>query len=179
MLLLRQLLLVQVIPSDPRPSSSPGSSPAGCSLAVSPATWPPAAASLTFLPSASVLLPVALWKRPYLAPAVLLGAAVLVEQRATIPSIPITDRIPLFHAVGPGHLEGADILLLMALFIYLVKGKEWGTRLIPRTHVSLAIRAVLACVALAIVVGHAHHGRPATGLNAGPAVGVSRRDVTS
>lgn len=112
-----------------------------------------------------VLLPVALWKRPYLAPAVLLGAAVLVEQSAAIPSIPLTDRIPLFHAVGPGHLQGADILLLMTLFIYVAKGKDWGTRLIPRTQVSLAVRAVLACVVLAIVVGHAHNGDLRTGLN--------------
>ena len=111
-----------------------------------------------------VLLPVALWKRPYIAPAVLLGAAVLVEQSPAIPSIPLTDRTPLFRAVGPGHLEGADILLLMMLFIFLAKGKDWGTRLIPRTHVSLAVRAVLGCVVLAIVVGQVHHGDLRTGL---------------
>ena len=111
-----------------------------------------------------VLLPVALWKRPYIAPSVLLGAAVLVEQSASVPSIPLTDRIPLFSAVGPGHLEGADMLILMVLFIYLAKGKDWGTRLIPRTQLSLAVRAVLGCVVLAIVVGHAHGGSVRTGL---------------
>jgi O-Antigen ligase len=111
-----------------------------------------------------VLLPVALWKRPYIAPAVLLGAGVLVEQSAQIPHIPITDRIPLFQGIGPGHLEGADILLLMVLFIYLSKGRGWGTRLIARTHVSLAVRAVLGCVVLAVFVGQAHHGDLRTGL---------------
>lgn len=111
-----------------------------------------------------VLLPVALWKRPYIAPAVLLGAAVLVEQSAQFPNIPLTARIPIFSAVGPGHLEGGDMLLLMVLFIYLVKGKDWGTRLVPRTHVSLAVRAVLGCVALAIFVGQLHHGDLRTGL---------------
>jgi hypothetical protein len=112
----------------------------------------------------AVLLPVALWKRPYIAPAVLLGAAVLVEQGNTAPQIPITGRIPIFSAVGPGHLQGADMLLLMVSFIYLVKGKDWGTRLIPRTHVSLAVRAVLGCVVLAIAVGQAHHGSLRTAL---------------
>jgi hypothetical protein len=94
----------------------------------------------------------------------LLGTAVLVEQSAQIPHVPLTDRIPIFSAVGPGHLEGADMLLLVVLFIYLAKGKDWGTQLIPRTHVSLAVRAVLACVALAVVVGHLHHGDLRTGL---------------
>ena len=105
-----------------------------------------------------VFLPVVLWKRPYLAPAVLLAAAVLVEQGIQFPNIPITGNIPMFQAVGPGHLQGADILLLMVVFIYVVKSKEWGTRWFPRTHVSLAIRGVLACVALGIVIGQAHHG---------------------
>jgi glycine hydroxymethyltransferase len=113
---------------------------------------------------AVVLLPVVLWKRPYLAPAVLLSAAVLVEQGVPSPHIPITDKIPMFEGVGPGHLQGADILLLVVLFIYLVKGREWGPRWTPRTHVSLAVRCVLACVAMGLVVGHAHHGALRVGL---------------
>src|SRR5205814_3011954 len=43
-------------------------------------------------------------------------------------------------------------------------GKNWGTRLIPRTHVSLAVRAILGCVVLAIFVGQVHHGDLRTGL---------------
>ena len=111
-----------------------------------------------------VLLPVALWKRPYIAPAVLLGAAVLVEQGGASPHIPITSKIPMFQAVGPGHIQGSDVLLLTVLFIYLVKGKDWATPLIPRSHVSLAVRAVLGCVVLAVVVGQVHHGDLRTGL---------------
>lgn len=114
-----------------------------------------------------VLLPVALWKRPHLAPAVLLGAAILVEQTPQFPHIPLTDRIPLFSAVGPGHLEGGDILLLTLLVIYLLKGRAWGTVLVPRSHVSVAIRAVVACVLLAVLVGQAHHGDLRTGLMQG------------
>jgi hypothetical protein len=105
-----------------------------------------------------VFLPVVLWKRPYLAPAILLSAAILVEQGIQVPHIPITESIPMWQGIGPGHLQGADILLLMVLVIYLLKGKELGARWFPRTHVSAAIRAVLACVALAIVVGQIHHG---------------------
>ena len=64
----------------------------------------------------------------------------------------------MFKEIGPGHLQGADILLLMVLFIYLAKSKRSGARWFPHTHVSAAIRAVLACVALAIAVGYAHQG---------------------
>jgi hypothetical protein len=106
----------------------------------------------------AAFLPVVLWKRPYLAPAVLLGAAVMFEQGIQFPHIPITESVPMFQSVGPGHLEGADLLLIIVLFIYLVKGKEWGPRWFPRTHVSVAIRAVLACVVLAIALGEAHGG---------------------
>jgi len=113
----------------------------------------------------AVLLPVALWKRPYLSPAVLIGAAILVEQGAALPSIPITEKLPLFSAVGPGHLQGADMLLLLVLSIYFAKRAAGEGPVVPRTHVSMAIRAVLACVVLAIVVGHfLHHGSLRTGL---------------
>jgi hypothetical protein len=106
----------------------------------------------------AVFLPVVLWRRPYLAPAVLLAAAVLFEQTIQIPHIPITEKVPMFVGIGPGHLEGADILLIMVTVIYFVKSKDWGPRWFPRTHVSVAMRAVLACVVMAIVVGHIHHG---------------------
>jgi hypothetical protein len=106
----------------------------------------------------AVFLPVVLWKRPYLAPAILLAAAVLFEQTIQFPHIPVTENIPMFQGVGPGHLEGADVLLIIVFFIYLIKGKEWGPRWFPRTHVSVAMRAVLACVVMAVIVGHLHGG---------------------
>ena len=105
-----------------------------------------------------VFLPVVLWKRLYLAPAILLSAGILVEQWVAVPHIPITEDIPLWQGIGPGHLQGADILLLIVLVICLLKRKELGARWFPHTHVSVAVRALLACVALAIVVGHLHHG---------------------
>jgi hypothetical protein len=106
----------------------------------------------------AVLVPLFLWRQPYIAPAVLLAAGILVEQGSAIPRIPITESIPLYQGIGPGHLEGADILIVMLLFIYRVKGKDWGASFIPRSHVSVAVRAILVSVVLAIVIGHVHHG---------------------
>lgn len=118
-----------------------------------------ASGSFTYVFGLSVLLlPVFLWKRPYIAPAVLLGAAILVEQGTSIPHIPITERIPLFQGLGPGHLEGADVLLIMVLFIYVMKRKAWRASLLSRSHVSLSVRAILASVVIAVVIGHLHHG---------------------
>lgn len=113
---------------------------------------------------AVVLLPVAIWKRPYIAPGVLLAAAVLVEQSVQVPSIPITQHIPLFQAVGPGHLEGADVLLLVVLAVCLFKRHELNLRWWPRSHISTAFLGLLACVVAALVIGKAHGGALRTGL---------------
>lgn len=113
---------------------------------------------------AVVLLPVAIWKRPHIAPAVLLSAAILVEQNGQVPKIPLTGSIPMFQGIGPGHLQGTDILLLVIAFICVVKRHELGLDWRARSHVSAAIAAVLGCVVLALVVGHVHHGSLRTGL---------------
>ena len=105
-----------------------------------------------------VFVPVAIWKRPYLGPAVLLAAAILVEQSGQIPPIPITGNLPLFAGIGPGHLQGADILLLTVVFTYVVKSAEWGPRWWPRTHVAYAMLGVMGAVVLAVAVGQLHHG---------------------
>ncbi len=107
---------------------------------------------------AVILLPVAMWRRPYIGPAVLIAAAILIEQSGQIPAIPITQKIPLFQAIGPGHLQGADILLLTLLLIMFIKRQSLRLRWWPRSHVSAAIGGVLLCVVLAIVIGHEHGG---------------------
>lgn len=107
---------------------------------------------------AVVLLPVLVWKRPHLGPAVLLAGTVLVEQSAAPPLPPITAKIPLFQGIGPGHLQGIDMLLVLVGVVYLIRSAEWGRRWWPRTHVSLAMVAILLGVLMAIVVGHLHHG---------------------
>jgi len=132
--------------------------------------------SLDVLGLAIVLLPVAMWKRPALGPVVLLAAALLIEQVGqlvlpvdagvsaagdvvAIAHIPITSSIPLFQGIGSLHLEPADMLLLLVGLIYLARSAEWGPRWRPRTHVSVAVLALLGCVLLGIVMGQAHHGQ--------------------
>src|SRR4051794_18944432 len=67
----------------------------------------------------AVLIPVALWKRPHVAPAVLLSAAILFDgQDVSGPHIPFTSSIPMFAGLGGIHMEGADLLLLMVAFVY-------------------------------------------------------------
>jgi hypothetical protein len=105
----------------------------------------------------AVLLPVLLWKRPYLGPAVLLTAALLAEQD-TSSIIPITGNLGLFEGVGPGHLQGADILILLVAVIYLLRRDTLGPRWRPRSHVTAALGLLSAAVVFGIVVGHAHHG---------------------
>jgi hypothetical protein len=109
---------------------------------------------------AGVLLPVAVWKRPWIAPSVLLGGAVLVEQGIQVPNPPITPNIPLFHALGPGHLQGADILMLFLVVVYFARGVRWR----PRSHVTLAIGVVLLAMTWGVVWGHMHGGDTRTSL---------------
>jgi O-antigen ligase len=106
-----------------------------------------------------VLVPVAIWKRPHLGPVFLLGAAIIIDQDGQTPAaIPLTQSTPYFTGIGPGHLEGADLLLLLVAFVYLVRGKEWGPRWRPRSHMSLAMGIVLGAVLLGVAVGQLHGG---------------------
>jgi hypothetical protein len=105
-----------------------------------------------------VFLPVAIWKRPQIAPAVLLAAAILIEQNGQIPTIPITQKIPLFQGIGPGHLQGADMLLLMIVIICVLKRHELGLNPWPRSHITIAMYGIVAGIALAVGLGQLHHG---------------------
>ncbi len=131
--------------------------------------------SLDVVALAAVLVPVVFWKRPQLGPAVLLAAAVLVEQVVATalpsavnepgvgallptPNIPITSHIPLFQGIGSFHLEPVDLLLLMMGVIYLLRTTP-ETRNWPRSHVSRAVGALVGSVALGIFIGTGHHGQ--------------------
>ena len=105
-----------------------------------------------------VLLPVAIWKRPQIAPGVLLAAAILIEQNGQIPTIPITQKIPLFQGIGPGHLQGADMLLLIIVLVCVLKRHQLGLNPWPRSHVTLAIYGILAAIVVAVGLGQLHHG---------------------
>jgi hypothetical protein len=125
---------------------------------------------------AVVLVPVAMWMRPQIAPVVLMATALVIEQVGqrvvptdahnpsvgsvvAMPDIPITSHIPLFQGLGSLHLEPADLLLLIVTTIYLVRGVEGGPRWRPRTHVSASVFAVLGMVLVGIFIGMSHHGQ--------------------
>lgn len=111
----------------------------------------------------AVLIPVALWRRPHLAPAVLLSGAVLFDgQDVSGPHIPFTSSIPMFRGLGGIHLEGADLLLIMVAFVYFAR-TEAGTRWRPRSHVTISILALLGAAVLAIIIGHGHGGQSQVG----------------
>jgi hypothetical protein len=111
---------------------------------------------------ALVVVPVVLWKRPQLAPAVILVAAVTVEQFPYMVGPregAITDRIPLFHGVGGGiHVNPADLLLLACFVIALLKGGTEARSRWPRSAISIGVLGLLVVVAGGVVVGQANGG---------------------
>jgi hypothetical protein len=124
---------------------------------------------------AVLLVPVAVWKRPQIAPLVLIAAALLIEQvgQGVAPTgvdepgagdvvltahIPITSAIPLFRGIGSLHMQPVDLLLACAYVVYLVKSLDWGPRWLPRSHVSLAMGALFCMMLVGVAVGVAGHG---------------------
>jgi hypothetical protein len=109
-----------------------------------------------------VALPVALWKKPQLGPAVLFVAALTIEQFRYMVGPregAITDRIPLFHGLGGGlHVNPVDILLLVLFVITLLKGGTAARGRWPRSAVTAAVIGLLAAVAMGVVVGQMNGG---------------------
>src|SRR5262249_10977332 len=101
---------------------------------------------------ALVLFPVALWKRIEIAPVVLLGAALTIEQFPEIgPHGGLTAHIPLFH--GLGGIRPSDALALVMLGAYAAKRGTGAVAPGPRSAVSRAVVALLAAVAVGFAVG--------------------------
>lgn len=113
-----------------------------------------------------LFIPVLMWRRIEATPVVVLVAALMIEQYhvtvtpnttgAPAPTIPITSSIPLFSGIGSLHVEPADILLLLAFAIYLLKGAELAPRRL-RSPLALSVAGVVAVVLYGLVVGAAHH----------------------
>jgi hypothetical protein len=119
---------------------------------------------------AFVLLPVAVWRKPHLAPAGLLAGALTVEQFSSLPissdtavatggaplaPVPPTAHIPLFVGMGGLHIAPADLLLVLVCFVYLARSSD---RSRPRTVVWYGIVALAVAVGWGILLGIAHHG---------------------
>jgi len=118
---------------------------------------------------AVVVLPVVLWKRPYLAPAALVAAALLIEQfpmgvlpelaGANLPPVapsPLSDRIPLFH--GMNGFYPSDLLLFAVGLLFLLKSGG-AVRRWPRSELAAAVAGLVGAVLVGLVVGLAHHGQ--------------------
>jgi heme/copper-type cytochrome/quinol oxidase subunit 4 len=119
---------------------------------------------------ALVVLPVAVWRKPHLAPAGLLAGALTVEQFSRLPISstaavttvdpplapePLTAHIPLFVGMGGLHIAPADLLLLLVCFVYLARSAE---RSRPRTVVWYGIVGLAVAVMWGVLLGVAHHG---------------------
>ena len=121
-----------------------------------------------------VAVPVALWKRPYLAPAGLIACALMIEQFARVPSSgetmsptspalvdppiapePVTAHIPLFHGLGGLHVAPADLVLIMVCFIALARTPD---RSRARTPIWYALLGLMGAVAWGAALGVLHHG---------------------
>ena len=113
-----------------------------------------------------LFIPVLMWRRTDATPVVLLVAALLVEQYhvtvtpnttgAPAPTIPLTSSIPLFSGIGSLHIEPADILLVIAFAVYLLKGAELAPRRL-RSPLALSVAGVVTVVLFGLAVGAAHH----------------------
>jgi hypothetical protein len=109
----------------------------------------------------AVLVPVALWKRPYLTPAVLLFTALLIEQfpdNMGVGSVNLTARVPLFHGLGSLRLSPADLLLGGLFLLALLKARGEGALQRLKAPVAYAIAGLLGAVLLGVVIGLAHGG---------------------
>jgi len=104
------------------------------------------------LPLALILFPVLLWKRFEIAPVVLLGTALTIEQFPEIGSHgQLTAHIPLFH--GLGGFRPSDLVAVLMLSVYVVKSGTDAVARAPRTVLGRAVLFLLGAVAIGIAVG--------------------------
>lgn len=113
----------------------------------------------------SVFLVLAVWLRPQIGPILFLLTALLIEQfplgltnGAAEVGVPITQSIPMFKGLGSFHLEPADLLPIIVFIVYMIRSSDTGVRWWPRTHLSVAVAAVIGFVLFAELNGLANHG---------------------
>jgi hypothetical protein len=103
---------------------------------------------------ALVLLPVAVWKRPAIGPAIVLGSALTIEQFPAIAgsrTLGFSARLPLFH--GLGGYRPSDLLLLLLLAAYLAKRGTSEVVNAPRSALAKSIKWLSFSVGFAILYG--------------------------
>jgi hypothetical protein len=107
-----------------------------------------------------VLLPLFLWRKPQYGPAVVLVAALAIEQFASaVGPRPVTARIPLFQGFGGVHVNAADLLLVLVFAIWVAKRGSGSVAEWPRTTLAKSLYVVFGFVVLGLLVGKMHHGQ--------------------
>jgi acyl dehydratase len=107
---------------------------------------------------AVIVLPVIAWRRPQVAPAVLLFAALTIDQfpnAIDTTAANVTGNVPLFHGLGSLHLAPADLLLLAAGMLALVRRSAQPA---PPAPLSAAALGICGAVFVGVAAGMLHHG---------------------
>jgi hypothetical protein len=121
---------------------------------------------LLVLVLAAALLPVVLWKHPALGPALLVGAALTIEQfpeSVGTRALGATARIPFFH--GLGGFRPSDLLLGLVLAIAVAKSGTATVAELPRSPLAKTVYVLQAAVLFAFVLGLATGGSLAVAMN--------------
>jgi hypothetical protein len=101
-----------------------------------------------------VLVPIAVWKRPTVAPVLVMTAALTIEQFPDLGNsrlIGLTAHIPLFH--GLGGFRPSDLLLVYLLAVYVARRGTAAVADAPSTPLARGIQALFAAVAFGILFG--------------------------
>jgi O-Antigen ligase len=111
----------------------------------------------------AVMLPVVLWKKPDVGPAILVVAALAVEQfdqfLDTGPtSEKLTARIPLFVGLGGLRLSPMDLLLFLLIVVAIVRSGTGRTARLPRSGLSTPLYCLFGAVVLGVLLGSSHGG---------------------
>ncbi len=115
-----------------------------------------------------VLLPIALWRIPETGIALLIGAAILVEQYPAAPlfGLPgvVTDQLPVFISLSDGlgisgvKLNPLELFLALYLGIAMVRARASGRLRFRGSYLSTGLMVLAGFVLLAMVWGISHGG---------------------
>jgi hypothetical protein len=108
---------------------------------------------------ALVLLPIVLWKKPAVAPPLMLVVALTVEQfPEAVGASPggWTAHVPLYH--GMGGVRPSDLLCLLMIAIYLGRRGSEAVAWRPRTALAKSVIVFVCVVAFSVLYGIATGG---------------------
>ena len=117
----------------------------------------------TVIALGALVLPVVLWKKPHLGPAILIVAALGVEQfdqfGGTGPtSAELTARIPLFYGLSGLRLSPADLLVFLLIVVAVLRSGTGRTARLPRSGLSIPLYCLFGAVVLGILWGSSKGG---------------------